>query len=550
MSALVLALLTALKLTSYDLEDEYYLLLDTGGASISFSSFRLSEPERIVLEVTGSAAGAAIPAPGATVGRIDRDDLGERTRLVFHIAPGSAYTILHRKNLLLIGFRRDLFITDETIETTIVAIETRLADRRAALAAAEAERIAAEEAKRLAAAEAETKRVAAAEEAKKVAVAPQPEKKVAAAAPEKKAAPKPVAQGEDDLIATLAVEETREKDRQAQERRRLEAESRARQEAARVAALEQKRKEEEAAEKTRVAKAEEERRLADAKRAEEQRRADEQMRLAKTAEEKRRAEAEQRRIAEEQRVAEEKRVAEEQRAAEEKRLAALKQAEEEKRLAEERRLAEEKRLAEERRLAAEVEAKRLAEEERLAEMKAAEAKRLAAAEEAKKVAIAPQPEKKIAAVTPEKTVTPVPVSEEEKMKSLKVVKLEPTRQITEDAPPLKVVTLVAKGKLKNLFFRKFPEFSRVTMEVSGDLDYAFREIKGGYVIDIHNFEKIPNYLLHIIDARAFNAEVQYLYPKRDGKIFKIYIKSDKNIAVRKSEEEGLIHFDFFVPTME
>ena len=541
MSALVLALLTALKLTSYDLEDEYYLLLDTGGASISFSSFRLSEPERIVLEVTGSAAGVAVPAPGATVGRIDRDDLGERTRLVFHIAPGSAYTILHRKNLLLIGFRRDLFITDETIETTIAAIETRLADRRAALAAAEAERIAAEEAKRLAAAEAETKRVAAAEEAKKVAIAPQPEKK---------AAPKPVAQGEDDLVAMLSVEETQEKDRQAQERRRLEAESRVKEEAARVAALEQKRKEEEAAEKARVAKAAEERRLADAKRAEEQRCADEQMRLAKTAEEKRRAEAEQRRIAEEKRVAEEKRMAEEKRVAEEKRLAALKQAEEEKRRAEERRLAEEKRLAEERRLAAEVEAKRLAEEERLAEMKAAEAKRLAAAEEAKKVAIAPQPEKKIAAVTPEKTVAPVPVSEEEKMKSLKVVKLEPTRQITEDAPPLKVVTLVAKGKLKNLFFRKFPEFSRVTMEVSGDLDYAFREIKGGYVIDIHNFEKIPNYLLHIIDARAFNAEVQYLYPKRDGKIFKIYIKSDQNIAVRKSEEEGLIHFDFFVPTMQ
>ncbi|HNT29148.1 MAG TPA: hypothetical protein PKH10_13340, partial [bacterium] len=158
MSALVLALLTALKLTSYDLGDEYYLLLDTGGANISFSSFRLNEPERIVLEVSGSAAGVVLPGGGATVGRIDRNDLGERTRLVFHIAPGSAYTILHRKNLLLIGFRQDLFITDETIETTLAAIETRIADRTAALAAAEAERIAAEEAKR-----AEEQRLAAAQ---------------------------------------------------------------------------------------------------------------------------------------------------------------------------------------------------------------------------------------------------------------------------------------------------------------------------------------------------------------------------------------------------
>jgi len=289
----------------------------------------------------------------------------------------------------------------------------------------------------------------------------------------------------------------------------IDEQKKAQEEAARVAAIEQKRREEAAAEQARLAKVEEERKIAEAKRAEEQRRADEQVRLAKTAEEKRRAEAEQRRVAEEKRLAEEKRVAAE---AEAKRLAEVK-------------------AAEERRLVAEAEAKRLA------EAKAAEEARLAALKKAEE-------EKKIAAVKP------APVSEEEKIRSLKVIKVEPTRQIAEDAPPLKVVTLAAKGKLKNLFFRKFPEFSRVTMEVTGDLDYAFREIKGGYVIDIHNFEKIPNYLLHIIDARAFNAEVQYLYPKRDGKIFKIYIKSNQNIAVRKSEEEGLIHFDFFVPTME
>ncbi len=115
-----------------------------------------------------------------------------------------------------------------------------------------------------------------------------------------------------------------------------------------------------------------------------------------------------------------------------------------------------------------------------------------------------------------------------------------------------MVALAAKGKLKNLFFRKFPEFSRVTMEVSGELDYVFREIKGGYVIDVHNFEKIPRHLVHIIDARAFNAEVKYIYPKKVENIFKIYIKADQNIAVRKTEEEGgtLIHFDFYVPTLE
>ncbi len=490
MTVFILALLTTLQIQSYDLGDEYYLLLDTGATTVSFSSFRLNEPERIVLEVGGAAAGAATPAVGATVGRIERDDLGDKTRFVFHISPGSAYTILHRKNLLLIGFRQELFITDETIETTLAAIDTRLAEKKAALAAAEAERLAAEQAKL--AAEAEAKRLA---EAK---AAPQPEKKLAAVVPAKSAT-----EEEDALIGMLAAEQSR---KQAQE------------EAVRLAALEKERLEKEAlaraAEQARIAKAEEERKLAEAKRLDEQRRADEQLRLAKTAAEKRRAEAEQKRLAEEKRLAAEaeaKRLAE-LKAAEDARLAALKKAEEEKRLAE-------TKAAEDARLAA---LKKAEEEKQLALAKAAE---------------------------PQKVEEP-PLSPEEKMKSLKVVKLEPTRKITEEAPPLKVVTLAAKGKLRNLFFRKFPEFSRVTMEVTGELDYAFREVKGGYVIDIHNFEKIPNYLLHIIDTRAFNAEVQYIYPKKDGRIFKIYIKSEQNIAVRKSEEDGLIHFDFYVPTMQ
>ena len=481
MTVFVLALLTTLQIQSYDLGDEYYLLLDTGGTTASFSSFRLSEPERIVLEVAGRAADTALPSVGATVGRIERNDLGDKTRFVFFISPGSAYTILHRKNLLLVAFRQELFITDETIETTLAAIETRLADKKAALAAAEAEKLAAEAEKlaaeqaKLAAEEAKRLAEAAAAEEKRLAALqkPAPEQKVAVVVPEQKtvvAPVRPAPEDEDALVGVLAAEQSR---KQAQE------------ESARRAALEKERLEKEAAaraaEQARLAKAEEERKLAEAKHIEDQRRAEaEQKRLAeaKAAEEKKLAEA---------KVAEEKRIAE-AKVAEEKRLAALQKAEEEKRIAEQK----------------------AAEEKRLAEAKTAEAK----------------------------------------MKELKVVKLEPTRQITDDAPPLKVVTLAAKGKLRNLFFRKFPEFSRVTMEVTGELDYAFREIKGGYVIDIHNFEKIPSYLLHIIDTRAFNAEVQYIYPKKEGKVFKIYIKSDQNIAVRKSDEAGLIHFDFYVPTMQ
>ena len=103
---------------------------------------------------------------------------------------------------------------------------------------------------------------------------------------------------------------------------------------------------------------------------------------------------------------------------------------------------------------------------------------------------------------------------------------------------------------KNLFFRKFPEFSRITMELDGEVDYQFREIKGGFVIDIHNFEKIPQYLLNIIDARAFKAEVSYIYPKKVNGILKIYIKTDPGMAVRKSKDKKFVNFDFFRPTIK
>ena len=121
--------------------------------------------------------------------------------------------------------------------------------------------------------------------------------------------------------------------------------------------------------------------------------------------------------------------------------------------------------------------------------------------------------------------------------------------MSEQLPELPVTKLAKKGKLKNLFFRKFPEFSRVTMELDGEVDYQFREINGGFVIDVHNFAKIPKYLLNIIDTRAFKAEVTYIYPKKVDGVLKIYIKTDPGMAVRKSRDNKYINFDFFKPTI-
>ena len=88
------------------------------------------------------------------------------------------------------------------------------------------------------------------------------------------------------------------------------------------------------------------------------------------------------------------------------------------------------------------------------------------------------------------------------------------------------------------------------MELDGEVDYQFREISGGFVIDVNNFDKIPQYLLNIIDTRAFNAEVAYIYPKKADNVLKIYIKTDQGMAVRKSKDGKYVNFDFFKPTVE
>ncbi|MFO7736316.1 MAG: hypothetical protein R6W70_08920 [bacterium] len=114
---------------------------------------------------------------------------------------------------------------------------------------------------------------------------------------------------------------------------------------------------------------------------------------------------------------------------------------------------------------------------------------------------------------------------------------------------LPVRKLAKKGQIENIFFRKHPDFSRVTLKTSGSLEYRFRKIKGGYVIDVFNLHKMPAHLVHIIDARAFNAEVKYIYPQKKDDIFKIYIKASDEIAVRKSQDGVFINFDFFVPLL-
>ena len=423
----------------------FYLIFESSSENPTFSSYRLSNPERIVFEASGSFKETDIPDIPAIVRSVEKSESNGMTRFVFFVEPGSQYTFFNRKGTIIIGFSRSVFVDDDNYDTIMAKFTAKK----------EAERI---------------------------------------------------AQAEKDRMI--------EEEHRAEEERRIAEEKR----------IEELKKE---YDERRLA---EERRIAELKQAENEKRAAEEKRIAelKKAEEDKRITAEREaklvnslmnELIEEERAAEEKRLAElkkeyeEKRIAEEKRAAELKKAEEERRIAEEKRLAELKKAEEER---------RIAEEKRTAELRKAD-------EEKRKKAVR---------------------SEDGRILQLKVKKVGPEPSLSEKMPELPVTKLAKKGKLKNIFFRKFPEFSRVTMELDGEVDYQFREISGGFVIDVHNFDKIPQYLLNIIDTRAFKAEVSYIYPKKVDGVLKIYIKTDPGMAVRKSKDGKYINFDFFKPTIE
>ena len=473
-------------LQTLDDNDNFYVIFESGNENVTFSSYRLNNPERIVFEADGTFNDAEFHALPKMIKSVEKSESNGTTRFIFFVESGSQYTFFNRKGTIIIAFSSSIFLDDENFDTVVAKFQAKR----------EAELLAKAEKKR----KIKEKRIA--EEKRRM----EEEKRLAEL---KKAEEEKRLAEEEKRIAEL---------RKAEEKKRLAEEKR-------IAKIKK------AEEKKRLA--EEKKRIAELKKAEEKKRLAEEKRIAelKKAEEKKR-------LAEEKRIAELKKAEEKKRLAEEKRIAELKKTEEKKRLAEERRIAElrkaeeKKRLAEEKRIAelrkAE-EKKRLDEEKRLAELKKAETEK-----------------EKQAAARQLKTVK----SEDGEIRQLKVTKVEKDPTLAEKLPDLPVVKLTKKGKLKNLFFRKFPEFSRVTMELDGEVDYQFREIVGGFVIDVHNFAKIPQYLLNIIDTRAFKAEVTYILPKKVDDVLKIYIKTNEGMAVRKSMDKKYIHFDFYKPTIE
>ena len=465
--------------------DNFYVIFESADENPTFSSYRLSNPERIVFEANGSFEDTEISDLPQMVRSVEKNVSGGMTRFVFFVEQGAQYTFFNRKGTIVIAFSRSVFLDDDNFDTIMAKFAAHREAQRIAQAEnerkAEEERIAEEERRKM-----EEKRI---EDLKK-------EYEERRLAEEKRIDELKKAEDEKRAAEEKRIAELKK----AEDDKKLAAER----EAELVNSLMDELVEEE-----RLA---EEKRIAELKKAEEEKRLAEEKRIA----ELKKAE-EERRLAEEKRIAELKKAEEEKRLAEEKRIAELKKAEEERRLAEEKRIAELKKAEED---------KRLAEEKRIAELKKAEDEKRDA--------------ERMKAVR----------SEDGRILQLKVRTVGPEPTLSEKLPELPVTKLEKKGKLKNIFFRKFPEFSRVTMELDGEVDYQFREISGGFVIDVHNFDKIPQYLLNIIDTRAFKAEVAYIYPKKADDILKIYIKTDPGMAVRKSVDGKYVNFDFFRPSIE
>ncbi|HOB72759.1 MAG TPA: AMIN domain-containing protein, partial [bacterium] len=83
-------LFTLLQVESFNSEKDFYILISSDDQNVTFSSFRLTNPDRIVLEVSGSCSANELN-PSLTVKEISILEKDGITRFVFNVAQGSHY---------------------------------------------------------------------------------------------------------------------------------------------------------------------------------------------------------------------------------------------------------------------------------------------------------------------------------------------------------------------------------------------------------------------------------------------------------------------------
>ncbi len=515
MKFLFVLLTIFLQTQSFTPSNEFYFLIKSSEKKIEFSTFRLSNPNRIILEINSKEKmelkkyNSLLP-----VTKISIKIFKNKTRLVFFVKDDTFYNVLNKNNALLIAFKNSIFIDNDNFDT-IVAKISKYKQKPRLLA----------KTKNTTTVRTELKKHKTLQKENLIAKQLlQDLKNLQKAKLKQQLLAEKLRKENQKRIAEL---------KKQQEQRRIEQEKKRQQEILKQQLL---------AEKLRK---ENQRRIAELKKQQEQKRIEQ--------EKKRQQEIlKQQLLAEKLRKEKQKRIAELKKQQKEKKLLAKIAEETKKHRNDLKRLfIQEKKFEKLKKIVLHQE-KEYENEIILAKLETQKTKKMLKKKKnmvIKKKILVKNNSSKIKNL---KIVKLKPIKKNEIPKKLRRIKLKRavlTKKIEKNAPSLKVVKLRKKGFLKNLFFRKFPDFSRITLKTSGALEYRFREIKGGFVIDVFNLKRIPRYLSSIIDTRAFNAEVKYVYPKKKGKIFKIYIKTIKGVAVRKSEENNFINFDFFVPTI-
>ena len=117
-------LFTLLQLQTFETADEFFVLIKSDKNNLTFSSYRLNNPERIVLEINGSIPTDDLET-ALNVKSVKIYETGNITRFIFKTKRNTQYTVLNRNNALLIGFSSTVFLDSENFEKTLAQIKIK-----------------------------------------------------------------------------------------------------------------------------------------------------------------------------------------------------------------------------------------------------------------------------------------------------------------------------------------------------------------------------------------------------------------------------------------
>ncbi|MBR4489418.1 AMIN domain-containing protein, partial [bacterium] len=123
--ALFLVFFFLFSLETLEENDNFYVVFESAEENPTFSSYRLSNPERIVFEANGSFEDSDFSNLPPIVKSVEKNFSGGMTRFVFFVESGAQYTFFNRKGTIIIAFSRSVFLDDDNFDTIIAKFTAR-----------------------------------------------------------------------------------------------------------------------------------------------------------------------------------------------------------------------------------------------------------------------------------------------------------------------------------------------------------------------------------------------------------------------------------------